>query len=83
MSSEKKRQMLEFIIELGVRLECRSITISYASVYFHKIYKTLPQDFCLYTIACTCISLGAKAVEDQRIRIRHIVSVSYRFVLFV
>jgi hypothetical protein len=78
MSDEKRREILEFIIELGVRLECRSITITHASVYFHKIYNKLPSEFCLFTAASACISLAAKTTEDQRIRIRHIVSVSYR-----
>ncbi|KAI6181317.1 Tubulin-folding cofactor E [Aphelenchoides besseyi] len=72
MSKEEHRKILE------VRLEARSITISYAAVYFHKLNKKIPTEFCLHTIACACMSLAAKATNDYRIKIRHVVTVSHR-----
>ncbi|KAI6216183.1 Cyclin N-terminal domain-containing protein [Aphelenchoides fujianensis] len=78
MAREDRRKLLEYLIELGVRLEARSITIAYASVYFYKIFKKLPDECCAHSIAGACLSIAAKATNDYRIKIRHIVAVSFR-----
>ncbi|CAD5220614.1 unnamed protein product [Bursaphelenchus okinawaensis] len=74
----KERKFLEYLIELGIRLEARTVTIGYASIYFHKCYKEIPDEICKYTVATTCMSLAAKTANDNRLRLRGIVSVAYR-----
>ncbi|CAD5227330.1 unnamed protein product [Bursaphelenchus xylophilus] len=74
----RERKFLEYIVELGIRLEARTLTISYACVYYHKCHEKLPEEMCRHTVASTCMSLAAKTTNDNRLRLKSIVSVAYR-----
>ncbi|KAI1733319.1 cyclin-related protein FAM58A [Ditylenchus destructor] len=77
--SKEHRKIYEYIIELGIRLKSKSLTIGYAVVYCYKvIQKNFPDKICLYTMATSCLLLAGKVTNDTTIVTKDVVNMCYR-----
>ncbi|VDK51761.1 unnamed protein product [Anisakis simplex] len=77
-SEESHRKVFAFIIKTGIKLEAKNVTICTTSVLTYRtMRKEVCKELCPYTIACACFLLAAKIEEDQRVRIRDVINVSY------
>ncbi|VDD87814.1 unnamed protein product [Enterobius vermicularis] len=93
LKREGRRKLFLFIIEAGIRLGAKNITVCTASILTYRVLKKQSSEgicpyvdsfvhFCSYnlcflTLACACILLAAKTEEDQVVRIRDVINVAY------
>ncbi|VVC29922.1 Hypothetical protein CINCED_3A012261 [Cinara cedri] len=68
---------IQFIFECGIKLGLKHITICSAAVYFHRFYKHVDENsYDKYSIASATLYLASK-VQDETIRLRDLINVSY------
>uniref|UniRef100_A0A915EAB7 Cyclin N-terminal domain-containing protein n=1 Tax=Ditylenchus dipsaci TaxID=166011 RepID=A0A915EAB7_9BILA len=75
------RKLYEYIIQLGIRLKSKSLTIGYAVVYCYKVIeRDFPKELCLHTMATSCLLLAGKVTNDPKITTRDVINISYRLI---
>ncbi|XP_013385064.1 cyclin-Q-like [Lingula anatina] len=77
-TARKHFKIMQFVMECGLKLHLRSVTLATASILYHKFFQNCSLDeYDPYLIATAAIYLAGK-VEEQHLKVRDVVNVCYR-----